>query len=101
MVVLKPRDVETGLKKKGFTRDHNKRGHRHYILWVDGKKEGATSLSHNSPEITDDLLRWMASEVGLSKKQFVKFVECTLEIDEYLIIRKKELERKLRILPHG
>jgi hypothetical protein len=101
MVVLKPKEVEAGLKRKGFIIDSKKKGHRHYVLWVNGKKEGATSLSHNSPEISDDLLSWMAGEIGLTAIQFVEFVKCTLVIEEYLRIRQSELESSLRILPRG
>ena len=101
MARMKPRDVEAGLENKGFTRDSSKKKHRCYVLWVDGRKEGSTFLSHNSPEIDDNLLSWMAEQLGLRKPEFIDLLECPLSTEKYLEIRKAQLENSLRILKRG
>ena len=58
-------EIEAGLVKKGFRRSHT--DHRYFILYVDGKKEAATFLSHGkNQDIGSPLLNAMAKELGLN-----------------------------------
>jgi hypothetical protein len=78
------RDVDSGLKRKGFRpRDND---HNIFIYWsLDGKKSLAktkTSLGKGF-DIDDGLLAMMARQCGLTKKNFLELVDCPLERPEY------------------
>lgn len=44
MVSLNQDEIEAGLKRKGFLQSNNK--HKYYHLYLNGKKEASTYVSH-------------------------------------------------------
>jgi hypothetical protein len=99
-IVLKQDEIEAGIKRKGFRQSN--RDHRYYILYIDGKKEGATFLSHGkNQDIGPSLLNAMSKELGISTDDFIDFVKCPLSTKDYLQNKKEKLEDRLRILKRG
>jgi len=93
-------EIESGLVKKGFRRSHT--DHRYFILYVEGKKEAATFLSHGkNQDIGSALLNAMAKELGLSTRDFIDFVKCPLSIEDLLAAKKDRLANSMRILKRG
>jgi hypothetical protein len=80
---LKQRDVESGLKVKGFREAETH--HRYFIYWtLDGKKTAVkTHTSHGAKEIDDSLISKMARQCHLSSSEFRRLVECPLKQPEY------------------
>lgn len=69
--------------KKGFVEDRS-RDHSYYWLVVDGKETGIkTKISHGETECRDKLLGFMATQVQLSRKDFLNLVDCTLGKESY------------------
>lgn len=98
--VLKQDEIEAGIKRKGFSQSN--RDHRYYILYINGKKEGATFLSHGkNQDIGPSLLNAMAKELGISTEDFIDFVKCPLTTADYLRKKKERLTEGLRILKRG
>ena len=77
-----PRDaIGAALEKKGFTLD-NQRDHFFYFLTVDGKRTGIyTKLSRGGKyrEVQAPLIAAMAQQMGLTKAEFTKLVECEID----------------------
>jgi hypothetical protein len=97
MVSLNQDDVEAGLKRKGFLQSNNK--HKYYHLYVNGKKEAGTYVSHGkNQEVGPRLLGPMAKELGISIKDFVDLVKCPLSTDEYLSKRMKRSLEGIRVM---
>lgn len=74
------RDIEAALTKKGFTLDSSG-DHDYYYLTVNGAKTGIyTKLSRGTRyrEIQSPLVAKIAEQIGLSKTEFMNFVNCTL-----------------------
>jgi hypothetical protein len=93
-------EIEAGLGRKGFCRSHS--DHRYFILYVDGKKEAATFLSHGkNQDVGAQLLHAMAKELGLTTYEFVDLVKCPLSTEEFLAAKKERLAGGLRILRRG
>jgi hypothetical protein len=93
-------EIEAGLSKKGFSRSHT--DHRYFILYVNGKKEAATFLSHGkNQDIGAPLLNAMAKELGLATKEFVDLVKCPMSTEELLLTKKERLSISLRISRRG
>lgn len=95
-------DIEAGIKKKGFRRSNT--DHRKFILYVNGKKEAAsTHLSHGKNEdIGAGLLKLMAMELGISTPEFIDLISCSLSAEDYLEKQKANLStKKMKILKHG
>lgn len=93
-------EIESGLVKKGFRRSLT--DHRYFILYVDGKKEAATFLSHGkNQDIGSLLLNAMAKELGLSTRDFIDLVKCPLSIEDLLAAKKDRLANSMRILRRG
>lgn len=60
-----------------------------FALRVDGKRTGiATHTSHGSKYkvLSDDLVKYMAAQVKLTKAEFVQFVNCTLTFQQYVAL---------------
>ena len=79
------RDVVRSLKTKGFI-EHS--GDHEYYTYhtLDGKKTRIrTKVSHGTKykELSDSLIGQMARQVNLSKSEFLKFVDCTLDQTKY------------------
>jgi len=97
---LSQEEIEAGLMRKGFCRSHT--DHRYFILYVNGKKEAATFLSHGkNQEIGAPLLHAMAKEMGLVTREFVDLVKCPMSTEELLSVKKERLKGGLRILRRG
>ncbi|RQW77281.1 MAG: hypothetical protein EHM14_14740 [Methanothrix sp.] len=93
-------EIEASLSKKGFNRSHT--DHRYFILYINGKKEAATFLSHGkNQDIGAPLINAMARELGLATKEFVDLVKCPLSVEELLAIKKERLANSLKILRRG
>lgn len=89
MVVFKPREVESALKKKGFKRIDTH--HKYYHLFVNDKAVGIyTKVSHGQREISDFLIKCMAHEIGIEKSEFVDVIRCPISKEELVrILREK------------
>lgn len=78
-------DIEDALLRKGFRPDGG--DHHYYIYWnTDGKKTiKKTKMSRGSSykTIGDELLGKMAKQIGVTKKQFLELVDCTLDQKGY------------------
>ena len=93
-------EIEAGLGRKGFCRSHS--DHRYFILYIDGKKEAATFLSHGkNQDVGAPLLHAMAKELGLTTYEFVDLVKCPLSTEEFIAAKKERLASGLRILRRG
>ena len=81
-MVEKFQKIDTSLCRKGFVRDE-KGDHIRYRLYVDGAKtEIRTMISHNRRPIPDSLISIMAKELRLSKKDYLRLINCTLSGEE-------------------
>lgn len=84
MAVRAKRDVEAGLKKKGFRQDEG--DHHWYTYWTeDGKKTPVhTKTSHgNTKDLGDHLIGQMSRQIGLTKAKFLDLVDCPLSREAY------------------
>jgi len=88
-----------GLVKKGFRRSHT--DHGYFILYVDGKKEAATFLSHGKNQDIEAPLHNAMAKLGLTIRDFVDLVNCPLSIEELLAGKKEKLASGLRIFRRG
>mgnify|MGYP001767489068 FL=1 len=86
------RDVEAGLRNKGF--QQQPRGDHNYFVYValNGKKALAkTKTSHGRGfDIDDSLLGKMAQQCILTRPQFLKLIECPLSREAYEVILRQE-----------
>ncbi len=77
MASFSSNDIESALSRKGFRLDNGK--HKYYFLFHNGVRTSIrTMVSHNHQDIGDNLQGCMASQMGINKKQFSCFVECSL-----------------------
>lgn len=78
-------DIDSALQRKGFVKDEG--DHSYYIYWnISGKKTiRKTKMSHGTShkEIGDPLLGQMARQLGLTKKDFLQLVDCTIDQEMY------------------
>jgi predicted RNA binding protein YcfA (HicA-like mRNA interferase family) len=84
LAVRAKRDVESGLKKKGFRQDEG--DHHWFLYWTaDGKKTTIrTKTSHGTTkDLGDGLLKEMARQVRLPKAQFLELIDCPLTQQHY------------------
>ena len=84
MAVRGKREVETGLKRKGFRQDDG--DHHWYFYWTaEGKKTTVrTKTSHGSTkDLGDGLLKEMARQVRVTKLQFLELVDCAMTREEF------------------
>ena len=79
----KQRDVESGLRNKGFI--DREGDHTYFIYWsIAGKKSAVfTKTSHGARELNDNLLALMAQQCKLSKREFINLIDCPLSREEY------------------
>lgn len=79
------RDVEAGLRNKGFVQDNN--DHHFFVYWtLDGRKTRArTKTSHTQryKDIGDGLLAEMARQCKLTKPQFLSLIDCPMAREQY------------------
>ena len=80
---LEVRDIERSLPRKGFVRKASK--DIYFSFEFEGKDWGiSTFVSHGQREIGDSLAGKMARQVKLTKRDFVRLVECPMDHDEYV-----------------
>jgi len=87
---IKREDIKTALCKKGFI---GKPGdHNYFHLYVDGKRSNVfTYLSHGSGyrEYGDELIDCVKDEMRITKPEFLRFIDCALNGDEYVELLKQ------------
>lgn len=82
MSAAKSADIIASLKKKGFELDNTHHHRFHYV--ANGKRTAVrTYISHGIREYGDTLLSAVAGQMKLSKKELMRFIECTLSAEEY------------------
>jgi hypothetical protein len=92
----KRRKVESALRKKGFSQSNA--GHRQFVFYTSsGKKTSVwTQTSHGSchADLSEFLLRKMASQCRLRYQQFTMLIECPMSREEYerLLIQNGDIE---------
>ena len=82
-MTLKQKEVEAALLRKGFRENET---HHTYFVYYDeaGKKTRArTKTSHGNRELNSFLISQMAKQVFLTKKDFAKLVDCSLNQSDY------------------
>ena len=88
----KRRDVEKGLKKKGFVKSN--KAHKTFRYVAENGEETAvvTHCSHGpvGRELTDGLLSSMAAQCQLTNSQFHELISCTLNVKQYEAILRAE-----------
>lgn len=83
--MLKKKDIEDSLEKKGFDRKEGNHSKFQYVT-IDGKKSRVvTVLSHGarSRDVHDGLVSAMARQCYLSNKDFNDLVHCPLSREKY------------------
>jgi hypothetical protein len=79
--------------KKGFKEDRGRKDIFYYFYYNGKKSHIFTKMSHNPGDLDEWHISQMATQIKLTKKQFVDLVDCPLLekdlIEIYLI--KKEL----------
>ena len=84
MAVLKAKDVEKNLGKKGFQPELNNK-HRKLFFYYKGKPTNVwTFTSHNGQEINNVLQSFMAKQLFLSNKEFFNLAVCVMDEAEYI-----------------
>lgn len=81
-------DVESSLCKKGFIEERDA-DHRYFKLMYEGKYSGIrtkTSDGSKYKTLGDPLVAIMARQIKLDKREFFKFVECSLSQADYIQI---------------
>ena len=85
------RDVISNLKKKGFV--DSKQTHHDYLTYKtnEGKISSVyTYTSHSGKEIADSILSQMAKQCKLTRTQFLKLIDCTMNQQEYELELKNQ-----------
>ncbi|MCI4326746.1 MAG: hypothetical protein L3K16_03805, partial [Thermoplasmata archaeon] len=75
----KRRTIVAALESKGFVAESRKKHVRYHFL-VDGKDTGSFTFVSHGPgreELGDSLLRAMANEIGVKKREFEQLVDCS------------------------
>jgi hypothetical protein len=77
----KGRDIDSALRKKGFLRDTS----GDHIFYIFGSRKIRTRMSHGmlGSSIGTGLIGDMATQLHLSKGQFLALIDCTLDADGY------------------
>ena len=79
----KTRELESALASKGF--QPLDAAHTWYRLYHGGRRTHIrTKVSHGIPEYGRDLLKKMADQMHLTRRELDQFVECPLTRDGYL-----------------
>lgn len=91
----KAQAVKDSLEKKGFQKSTKKgRDHEFFFFYHNGKKTNIfTKISYGEREIHDHNCSNMARQIKLSNPQFKEFVDCPLELKDYvqLLIQGKHI----------
>ena len=80
----KARRVESALLAKGFQRIDSKHRKFSYVTILGSNTPIYTLLSHGANrDIDDSLLGRMARQCGLSRREFLRLIDCSLSQEEY------------------
>lgn len=93
MASIKSHKVASSLKKKGFLEQSWRKGHTFYHFMYLGKEypiETHMSRGSHGEEIHDKLIKAMAEQLFLTRKEFEDLVECPLSKEMYVEILKKQ-----------
>jgi len=92
---LKHRDIQSALQRKGF--EVEERHHRFFVYrFISGSRSVIrTKMSQGAgrQDIGDKLIASMAKQLRLSRKDFFRLVDCSMQQEEY--------EQKLIAQGHG
>jgi len=87
MTIVKAKDIETALCKKGFAKENN--DHRKFRFYANGVRTNIwTMTSHNDQEVNGYLQSCMGRQMHLTKNEFLLFVTCTMNQDKYVEVLK-------------
>ena len=89
---IKREKIRKALKEKGFVEVSKKKDHDFYYLYVEGKKTSVfTKLSRGSGfrDYSDELVRDVYRQIGLSKDGFLRYLDCSLTLDLYIQILRE------------
>ena len=89
---LKTKEVEDGLRGKGFEKENKKHKTFRYVTKTGVHTSVYTHLSHGSSgkEIADGTITAMAKQCKLSNSKFKQLVSCTLEREAYEDLLRKQ-----------
>lgn len=80
----KKREVRASLLKKfGFIEDEGTK-HERVVLYVEGRPVATTVFSRGHREISDDILREVADQIGVNLSALKRMIGCTIDREEYL-----------------
>lgn len=90
MTAFTDNQVRSALSRKGFKKENTH--HKYYYFYDDeGKRTSVrTYVSHSGHDIGDSLIKKMAHQTHLEKKQFEQFIECTLSKEKYCKLLKEK-----------
>ncbi len=90
--MIKRASLETALLSKGFSHDANKSPDHVWYRLYDGAKATAvmTKLSHGSgyKDLGDNLVSAISKQMGLTKPELKRYVDCTLSGADYLTLMR-------------
>lgn len=75
--------VEKSLEAKGFQRSRGDHNYFHYYSKAGKKTRIFTKTSYGAREIDDSLLARMAKQYKLSRANFDRLIDCSLDRDVY------------------
>ena len=84
--VRSARDIDRALRRKGFRREMDGKHIHYFFSESDGTKSGIfTLMSHGmgATTIGNPLISLMASQLHLTKRQFLDLIDCTLDEEGY------------------
>jgi hypothetical protein len=85
---LKILEIRKSLIKKGFIEEPDGK-HIYYFFYYEGKKSSiSTHISHGDIEIGDPLIHDMSKETNLTKREFIKLIDCHMSMGQYIKIQK-------------
>ena len=92
-MLIEREKIRKGLKEKGFVEVSKKKDHDFYYLYVEGKKRSIfTKLSRGSGfrDYSDGLVRDVYRQIGLSKEDFLRYLDCSLTLDRYIQMLREQ-----------
>lgn len=85
------RDIERGLRKKGF--EESSGDHRYFTYHSqEGKKSRSWTKTSHSPKeksLSSARIKQMAQQCGLNAAEFMELIECPMDRDAYESLMKK------------
>jgi hypothetical protein len=84
--------IVKSLTRKGFGGSSRNRDHDYYYYLDSSTRPVFTKVSRGSSykSIGDILLKKMADQIGLTKSEFIRFIDCPMSAEEYRSILSKK-----------